>query len=46
MSPFLSPAGLVGLVNIGNSCYMNAALQALSNWFVEANFHTKIYYSS
>lgn len=26
--------GLTGMKNIGNSCYMNAALQALSNWWV------------
>lgn len=29
---FLLLIGLTGMKNIGNSCYMNAALQALSNW--------------
>lgn len=35
LSPFLLLfKGLTGMKNIGNSCYMNAALQALSNWWV------------
>uniref|UniRef100_A0AAY4ABD1 Ubiquitin carboxyl-terminal hydrolase n=1 Tax=Denticeps clupeoides TaxID=299321 RepID=A0AAY4ABD1_9TELE len=30
-APLVKPRGLTGMKNIGNSCYMNAALQALSN---------------
>ena len=31
--------GLTGLYNHGNTCYANAAIQALSNWYMLSRFH-------
>ena len=37
----LSQLGLVGIKNLGNSCYMNAAVQCLSNFYEFSNYFLK-----
>ena len=36
-----SQLGLVGIKNLGNSCYMNAAVQCLSNFYEFSNYFLK-----
>jgi len=38
--------GLTGLYNHGNTCYANAAIQALSNWYVLSCHHFGAVYVS
>ena len=42
----LSKNGLVGMKNLGNTCYMNTALQCISNCFELSNYFLYNHYKN
>ena len=41
-----APHGLIGLSNLGNTCYMNSALQCLSNLDIFKNYFLQMKYKN